>query len=497
MFSKVLIANRGEIACRVIRTCQRLGVRTVAVYSEADANALHVRQADEAHLLGPSPVSESYLNIDRIIEVAQESGAQAIHPGYGFLSENPRFAQACEDAGIRFVGPSVEAMQRMGDKVLARRLAQEAGLPLIPGTDTDVEDEEALEWAYQIGFPLMVKAAEGGGGIGIRVVQSPEGLEMVLQRARFLAQGAFGSSRMYMEKYLEKASHVEVQVLADSHGNALHLFERDCSVQRRNQKVVEETPCAKIDNNLRRQMTQAALALVRHIGYSNAGTVEFLVDAEGHFYFLEMNTRLQVEHPVTEMVTGVDLVEQQLRVAAGEPLSLRQADIIPHGHAIEARIYSEDPSTLMPSVGVVEDVIDPTGEHIRVDGALFPGYEVSPYYDSLMAKLIVWAEDRDRAIQRLCDALDAFTIRGVTANISLIQRAVTHADFANVTYDTGFLERLILEPSTDGTDKEIAAVIAAAVVALQARERQESVSRWRLRGRRHLMTSRLSSGVPW
>ena len=497
MFSKILIANRGEITCRIIRTCRRLGIATVAVYSEPEANALHVQMADEAHLLGSALPAESYLNIERVIEAAHRSSAEAIHPGYGFLSENPRFARACQQEGIQFIGPAAEVMERMGDKLLGRKLAEEAGLPLVPGTHVAIEDEEATARAKEIGFPLMVKAAEGGGGIGIRRVESPQEILKILDRVRFLAEAAFGSPRLYLERYIEDASHVEVQVLADTHGNAVHLLERDCSVQRRHQKVLEETPCVKIDAPLRSRMTEAALRLVRFIGYTNAGTVEFLVDNQGQFYFLEMNTRLQVEHPITEMVTGLDLVEQQLRVAAGEPLSFGQKEIDPKGHAIEARIYAERPSDLTPAPGVVRRVTEPKGRHIRVDSSLFPGHVVTPYYDPLLAKLIAWGEDRESALQRLSEALSAFVIEGVDTNIPVIQRVLLHPEFLQASYSGSFLERLLAEVASNGADKALAAAIAVAVALAREHQERQRPSPWRLQGRKELMRSRLNSGVPW
>lgn len=497
MFSKVLIANRGEIACRVICTCRRLGITTVAVYSEADAGSLHVREADEAYCIGSPPPSESYLNIRRIVRVAKKCHADAVHPGYGFLSENPRFARALEKAKIRFIGPTPEAISRMKDKVRARALAREAGVPIVPGTETEVSDRHALARAAEIGFPLLVKAAEGGGGIGMHVVEHPDALAAIMERARRTAKNAFGSGRLYLERYLPGASHVEVQVLADHHGNAIHLWERDCSVQRRNQKVVEEAPCPKLDRALRHRITEAALALVRHIGYTNAGTVEFLLDREGEFYFLEMNRRLQVEHPVTEMITGLDLVELQLRVAAGEPLPVQQGHIKRRGHAIEARIYPEDPETLVPMAGTVDEVVLPQGRGVRVDSALEPGYQVTTYYDPLLAKVIVWGTDREQAIKKLHRALDDFHVHGVPTNIPLVMRATGHPDFLNGVYTTGLLPRLLGQPSVDGFGPEMAAVIAAAVAVVQVQEAAVRPSPWKMQGRRQLMLGRLNGGVPW
>ncbi|MEX2599594.1 MAG: acetyl-CoA carboxylase biotin carboxylase subunit [Dehalococcoidia bacterium] len=494
MFSKVLIANRGEIACRVIRTCKRLGIASVAVYSDADERALHVRMADEAVRIGPPPASESYLKADAIIKAAKRVKADAIHPGYGFLSENPRFVQAVEKAGIAFIGPSAQIIQQMGDKVMARKLAQEAGVPVIPGTEGEVSDADAPAVAEEIGFPLMIKAADGGGGMGIRIVREMEELPEALARARAQAQGAFGSSRMYIERRVEYASHVEVQIMGDKHGNAIHLFERDCSVQRRNQKVIEETPCAKLSPEVRAAITESAVQLAKSIGYSNAGTLEFLLDADRqHFYFLEMNTRLQVEHPITEMVTGVDLVELQLRSAAGEELPLRQEDVHLTGAAIEARIYPEDPETLMPTAGKVLSITEPLGDHIRIDGSLYVGYEVQPYYEPMMAKLIVKAADRDTAIAAMHYALRDYEVEGVVTNMPLIQRILAQPAFANAEYDTGFLERLLSEPQTGG--KELIAAIALSLVLRQDQEARVMPSKWKMHSRRMTMVNRLSNGM--
>ena len=382
MFSKILIANRGEIACRIIRTCRKLGINTVAVYSTPDRDALHVREADEAYFLGEAPPQDSYLNYGKILNAASESGAEAIHPGYGFLSENPTFARLCQEAGVRFIGPGPEVMEKMGDKLLARKLARKAGLPVLPGTDEAVDDHQASERAWELGFPLMVKAAEGGGGIGIHVIESMDELIPLIERTRQVAASAFGSPRLYFERYLKDASHIEVQLIGDEHGHLVHLFERDCSIQRRNQKLIEETQAAKLSPKVRQKVCRWALKLGQKIGYTNAGTVEFLVSAEGQVYFLEMNPRLQVEHGVTEMVTGVDLVELQIRVAAGEPLPVVQKDIKSNGHAIEARIYPEDPDTFMPDAGSITELHLPSGDSIRVDSALFQGYQVALEYEA-------------------------------------------------------------------------------------------------------------------
>ncbi|MBI4201508.1 MAG: acetyl-CoA carboxylase biotin carboxylase subunit [Chloroflexi bacterium] len=466
LFSKILIANRGEIACRIIRTCHRLNIKTVAVYSEADAHALHVQQADEAVLIGPPPAAESYLNAATIIQAALETGAEAIHPGYGFLSENTAFVNACTSAGIVFIGPSVETMERMKNKAEARRLASEAGLPLLPGSTGAVDDTEAVAMAQEIGFPVMVKASQGGGGIGIRQVNTPEELPEALARARSLAESAFGSSQVYVEKFLEAPSHIEVQVLADHYGNAVHLYERDCSIQRRNQKVIEESPTVKLKRRRRNKMYEAALALVKHIGYTNAGTIEFLVDKDNNFYFVEMNTRLQVEHPITEMITGLDLVELQIRIAAGEHLPFDQGDIKRKGHAIEARIYPEDPTTLLPASGRLESLELPTGNHIRVDSAIFPGYEITTHYDSLMAKVIVWGKSRDKAIETLSKALNNFQLPDITHNIPLVQATLASEEFKKGTFTTLTLGKTVDQMRQTGAALSETERVAVAVTAL-------------------------------
>jgi acetyl-CoA carboxylase biotin carboxylase subunit len=494
MFERVLIANRGEIACRVIRTCKRLGIETVAVYSEADADALHVRMADQAIEIGDPPARDSYLRIDRIIGAAKKAKADAIHPGYGFLSENPAFAEAVAKEGIVFIGPSADVIRSMGDKTQARQLAQAAGVPVIPGTDGEIDDIEAIVEAQRIGYPLMVKAADGGGGMGIRVVEHEAALADALSGARAQAENSFGSRRVYLERRVDGASHVEVQVFGDAYGNAIHLFERDCSVQRRNQKVIEETPCAKIDEKTREALLKSAVELTRAIGYANAGTVEYLVSPSGEFYFLEMNTRLQVEHPITEMVTGLDLVELQLRVAAGEVLPLAQSDISARGAAIEARIYPEDPDTMLPTHGVVERLREPAGDYVRADSALYEGYEVLPHYEPMMAKLVVWGEDRDAAIARMKQAVMDYEIEGVVTNQPLVARVLSHSAFAKARYHNGFLEQLLSEP-TLGSGKELVAALAVAMALVQDREDAAQPSRWKLYGRRHSMLARLNGSV--
>ncbi|RME11219.1 MAG: acetyl-CoA carboxylase biotin carboxylase subunit, partial [Ardenticatenia bacterium] len=390
MFQKVLIANRGEIAVRIIRACQELGVRTVAVYSDADRKALHVRYADEAYHIGPPPPGESYLRIDKLIDVALRAGADAVHPGYGFLAENATFARAVAEAGLTFIGPSPEAIALMGDKVAARRSAERAGVPLVPGTKGGLSDEELIEAAHRIGFPVMVKAAAGGGGKGMRIVRTPEELPRAIQAARREAKGAFGDDSVYIEKLIEGGRHIEIQILADEHGNVISLGERECSIQRRHQKLLEEAPSPFVDEDLRRRMSETAVALAREVGYANAGTIEFLVDRDKNFYFLEMNTRLQVEHPVTELVTGVDIVKEQLRIASGRRLRYKQEDITMTGWAIEARITAEDPfNNFLPSIGVITRLQEPTGPGVRIESGVFEVFEVSLHYDPMIAKLVV------------------------------------------------------------------------------------------------------------
>jgi acetyl-CoA carboxylase biotin carboxylase subunit len=507
MFSKVLVANRGEIAARIIRTCRRLGIDTVAVYSDADADALHVGMADEAFRLGPAPPEQSYLDIETVLQAAEESGAEAIHPGYGFLSQNAACAQACSERGFVFIGPRPEVLELMRDKVQARRLAVEAGLSVIPGTEGTVSDEEALEAAQELGFPIMVKAAQGGGGIGIALVGNPQRLKAVLARSRRLAQAAFGSPDLYLEKHIEGSSHIEVQVVGDDHGNFLHLFERECSVQRRNQKVVEETPTEKLSGRRRSSLFQAALAFCRHIGYSNMGTVEFLFDSKGrNFYFLEMNTRLQVEHGITELITDLDLVELQLRIAAGERLRLKQKEVKTRGHSIEARLYAEDPETFLPSAGEVSRLVLPRGKGIRVDTWLYEGCEVTTYYDPLLAKVMAWAHTRRGAIKRLEEALDSLRVEGVKTNLETLKVVLSARSFRSGSYDTQLLAKLVprlkrrgrilagLEQSQD-QGRDVAAVIALALAMNGAPEPvRQPMSPWKAQGLYGQMMARTQ---PW
>ena len=516
MFNKILIANQGEIACRIIRTCLNLGISTVALYSEADRNALHVNLADDAWPIGEAPPQESYLDMDKILAAARDSGAQAVHPGYGFLSENAVFARRCQETGIRFIGPTPEVMEKMGDKLRARKLAKKAGLPVLPGTAQAVEDDEAEDRAWKLGVPLMVKALEGGGGIGIYVIKSMEGRTPIVQRTRQVATSAFGSPRLFFERHLKDESHIEVQIIADEHGRLIHLFERDCSVQRRHLKLVEESPAVKLTPKLRRRLCKLALKLGKHIGYTNAGTVEFLVAADGQAYFTEMNTRLQVEHGVTEMVTGVDLVEMQVHMAAGVALPVKQEDIQVMGHAIQAPVYPEDPVTLMPQIGEITDYDHPAGDRIRVDSALCAGYEVGLHYEPLLAKVMAWGETREDAAKNLLRALLCFRVEGITCNASLLRDILASADFAEATYHTGsvasWLEDGIvraLHPGVNGTtmkndkdhsDRDTAAAIAVAM-ALASKSAgafaTPAANQWRAYGRREQLQPRPQVSRSW
>ena len=442
LFGKILIANRGEIACRVVRTARRLGIATVAVYSEADRHALHVELAGEAWPIGPPAAQDSYLNISAILAAARNSGAEAVHPGYGLLSENAEFAEACAAAGVVFIGPPASAIRAMGSKAVAKALMQKAGVPLVPGYHGDDQDPGRLaEKAGQIGFPVLIKAAAGGGGRGMRRVDSVGDFAAALAAAKREAAAAFGDDRMLIEKCLERPRHIEIQIFADSHGDTVHLFERDCSIQRRYQKVLEEAPAPGLDPRRRRAMGKTAVAAARAVGYVGAGTVEFITDAES-FYFIEMNTRLQVEHPVTEMVTGLDLVEWQLRVAAGEALPRGQTDLELRGHAIEARLYAEDPERgFLPQTGTLQGLRFPPAEIARVDTGVRRGDVVTPFYDPMIAKIIAWGEDRAAALERLRRALAETAVLGVATNLGLLARVAAHPDFAAEAVDTGFIER--------------------------------------------------------
>ncbi|MCD8153553.1 MAG: acetyl-CoA carboxylase biotin carboxylase subunit [Clostridiales bacterium] len=432
MYDKILIANRGEIAVRIIRACREMGILSVAVCSEADRDALHARLADECICIGGGKASESYLNVEEVLSAALVTGAQAIHPGFGFLSENTQFARMCQECGIDFIGPSPESIERMGDKSRARETMTTAGIPVIPGTLTTVKDPaEAKKSADAIGYPVIIKAAAGGGGRGMRVVQRPEDFEDLFRLARQETAQAFGDDRMYMEKYLGDARHIEIQVLADRYGNTVYLGERDCSIQRRHQKMVEESPAVILDDELRAQMGETAVKAARAALYYSAGTIEFLVEPDGNFYFMEMNTRIQVEHPVTEMVTGIDLIKQMIRICAGEKLKYKQKDIRLQGHAIECRISAEDPEHgFSPCLGTVKNLHVPAGNQIRVDSCLYDGLVIPPYYDSMLAKVIVRGEDREEAIQKMQSALGEFIIEGVTTNLDFQYELVGSEAFA-------------------------------------------------------------------
>ena len=442
MFKKILIANRGEIALRIISACRELGIRTVAIYSEADRDALHVRYADEDVCVGPYPSAASYLNISAIVSAAEITEADAIHPGYGFLSENAYFAEILHDCNIAFIGPSPDAIRKMGDKSLARRTVAAAGVPTVPGSPGPVDSvDEALAFAKKAGYPVILKASAGGGGRGMRVARDERELSGAYETARNEAEKAFGNAEVYLEKYLENPRHVEFQVFGDSRGNIRHLGERECSIQRRHQKLIEEAPSAALEEGLRRRMGEAAITAAKSVAYTNAGTVEFLLDADGRFYFMEMNTRLQVEHPITEEVTALDLVKEQIAVAAGAPLSFADRDMTPRGHAIEFRINAEDPETFKPSPGRIAVFHPPGGLGVRVDTAAYQGYLIPPYYDSLIAKLIVWGRDRQEAIGRGRRALDFFVVEGIKTTIPLHRRILDDEDFIGGRLSTHFMER--------------------------------------------------------
>ena len=501
-----------------------MGIATVAVYSEADSGAMHTQMADQSVCIGGAAARDSYLSIDAVLDACRSTGAEAIHPGYGFLSENSELSRRCKTEGVVFIGPGEEVLNQMGDKLSARRVARKSGLPVMPGTEEPVSDDEAISKAWELGFPMMVKATAGGGGIGIHVVHSMEELEPIIERTRKTAQAAFADSSLFYERYLEGASHIEVQLIADQFGNVLHLHERDCSIQRRNQKLIEETPAsAKLPEEVRSQIGRLARQLGREVGYTNAGTVEFLVTPDGHFYFLEMNPRLQVEHGVSELLTGRDIVELQLQSAAGLAFTIMQRDIHASGHAIEARVYPEDPDTCLPNVGVVTDVHLPEGDNVRVDTALCVGYEVSLHYEPLLAKVMAWGPDRDAAIATLDSALAEFRLEGVKTNVPLLRDVLASPEFVSGGYHTGtlpdILERRLRDkdaqanghrnvsigtngmtsqgPASGMDPRALAAAIGvAAVYAAQGQGagRADSGSRWRTQGRRELFRSRLGSG---
>jgi acetyl-CoA carboxylase biotin carboxylase subunit len=499
MFKKILIANRGEIAVRVIRACREMGIATVAIYSDVDRAALHVRKADEAYHIGPPQASESYLRVDKILDVAKRSGAEAIHPGYGFLSENATFAQACADAGVKFIGPTPSSMEMMGSKTRARQEMEKAGVPLVPGTSRGLESpEEAERVAERIGYPVMLKASAGGGGKGMRLVHSRDELRSSLEATESEAQRSFGDSEVYVEKAIVNPRHIEIQVLADEHGNTVWLGERECSVQRRHQKVLEESPSPIVDADMRRRMGEVAVRVAHAAHYTNAGTVEFLVDQQKNFYFLEMNTRLQVEHPVTELITGLDLVHLQIRIANGEKLPFTQDDVQIRGHAIECRIYAEDPdNNYFPSPGKITLLLSPSGPGIRRDSGMYEGWTVPIDYDPLLAKLIGYGTDRQQAIMCLQRALHEYFVAGIKTNISLFQRILQDTDFQAGKLDTGYLDRLLDKekmPASEHAPGPAIAAIAAGLFALldsvsasskngSTGRSASAVSNWKQKGR--------------
>jgi acetyl-CoA carboxylase biotin carboxylase subunit len=496
MFSKVLVANRGEIAVRIIRACRELGIGTVAVFSEVDRNALHVRYADEAYLIGPAPSRESYLRADKIFEVAKKSGADAIHPGYGFLAEREDFAAKCADLGITFIGPKPSSIAAMGDKGKARATVIKAGIPVVPGTEAvgNMTDDDLLGTAPSIGFPLLIKATAGGGGKGMREVKNLEEMPTLLASARREAESSFGDGNVYLEKLVEGARHIEFQIMADSFGNVIHLGERECSIQRRHQKLLEESPSSFLDDDLREKMGSIAVKSAQAVDYVNAGTIEFLVDKERNFYFLEMNTRLQVEHPITEMVTGVDIVAEQLRIARGRQLSYTQEQIKQNGHAIECRINAEDPfNNFMPSTGRITHSLLPTGPGVRIDTGVFPGFEITPFYDPMIAKLIVWGETRGQAILRMRRALEEYRIVGVRTNIPFHQTLMDSHRFMGGQFDTRFVEeRFSMDDAIESrtANSEIAAILATLVAhqqselsAQRVQRNERDTSNWKWVGR--------------
>ncbi len=444
MIKKILIANRGEIAARIIRTCKKIGIETVAIYSEADEFAPYVKIADEGYLIGPPRVNESYMNMEKIIQIAKEADVCAIHPGYGFLSENSDFARKCKEANIIFIGPSAKIIEKMGDKITARKLMKQAGVPVIPGTEGAVKTiAEAKDSVKHIGYPVMLKASAGGGGVGLQTVTNEEELEKTFENNSKRAESLFGDGSMFIEKQLENARHIEVQVLADEHGNAVHLFERECSIQRRNQKVIEEAPATILSEKTRALMGEVSVKAVKELGYSNAGTIEFLVDSEEQFYFLEMNTRIQVEHPITEEITGIDLIEQQINIASGKTLTITQSDIVHNGHAIEARIYAEDPQNFFPSPGKITQYEEPVGKYIRIESSVRSDSNVTPFYDPMISKLIVTGESREEAILRLKEALGNYKIEGIKTNIPMLIRVVNHEQFKSGNTPTNFVQKFL------------------------------------------------------
>lgn len=499
MFKKILVANRGEIAVRVLRACREMGIATVSVFSDADRVALHTRYADEVHYLGPAPATESYLKIEKIIEVAKKSRTEAIHPGYGFLAENTDFAKACEAHGFVFIGPNSKAIELLGDKIASKKTMSKAGIPVIPGSDGAVEkEEEALAIAEKIGFPVLIKAAGGGGGKGMRVVRKKKDLVASMKQAIGEAQSAFGNPTIFVEKFLEAPRHIEFQILADNHGSVVHLFERECSIQRRHQKLIEESPSAIMTAELRKTMGEAAVKAVKASNYTNAGTVEFMVDENKNFYFLEMNTRLQVEHPVTELITGIDIVKEQFYIAAGRKLTLKQENIMMNGAAIECRISAEDPeNNFAPSTGRINELIEPGGPGVRFDSGVYEGFEVPIYYDPLIAKLLVWAPMRKDAIVRMKRALGETVIRGIKTSIPFHSLVMNNKNFLAGDYDTTFIDRLLGKISYRKENYEVAAIAAVIGKIMEEQRttttiaRQRSVvSNWKMFGRHSMMKRR-------
>jgi len=499
LFKKILVANRGEIAVRIIKACQEIGVKTVAIYSDVDKDAPHVHLSDESVCLGdPTPI-QSYLNIPKIIKIAKETEVEAIHPGYGFLAENPDFAQSCNDVGIKFIGPSADVISLMGDKIAAKTTMEKAGVPVIPGYHGDKQDNASLiKEGKSIGFPLLVKAAAGGGGKGMRIVHSKDKLEESIESAKRESKSAFGDDTVFLEKYIDKPRHIEFQILGDEHGNVIHLFERECSIQRRHQKIIEETPSPVMTSKLRKKMGEAAVAAAKAVKYSNAGTVEFMVDGDLNFYFMEMNTRLQVEHPITEMTTGVDLVKWQLRIANGMKIGIKQKDLSQRGHAIECRIYAEDPANgFLPSVGVLGKVESALGPNIRDDTGIYTGMEVTSYYDPMLSKLVVSAENREESINKMIWALSHYVVLGVTTNVPFLKQVLEHQEFKKGNITTHFIDNHFKDWTKAKKGLPIDAIISLAVYDSMHTKSQEivrykeidphspwkHVGRWRVGGR--------------
>ncbi|NCO55232.1 MAG: acetyl-CoA carboxylase biotin carboxylase subunit [Bacteroidetes bacterium CG02_land_8_20_14_3_00_31_25] len=499
MIKKILVANRGEIALRVMRTCREMGIKSVAVYSEADRNSKHVMFADEAYYIGKSPSNESYLVIAQIIEAARATHADAIHPGYGFLSEKAEFAERCEKEGIIFIGPSAYAMNTMGDKITARKTMLAAKVPVVPGTTEKLTDEnEALKIIEEIGLPAIIKASAGGGGKGMRLVKQKNEIKEAIRATKSEALAAFGDDTIYIERYIESPHHIEFQIIADKHGNTIHLCERECSVQRRHQKVIEETPSVIVSPELRKKMGETAVLAAKAVNYENAGTIEFLVDDKGNYYFLEMNTRLQVEHPITEAVIGIDLVREQINVANGLPLTYTQEQISQRGHAIECRVYAEDPDkNFMPSPGTIRNISEPQGIGVRVDGYVYSGYEIPIYYDPMISKIIVWAETRSAAINRMKRVLEEYKISGIKTSIGFMKRIMETPDFVNGQYDTHFIEKnndFLFDKNNFDTEIEDMAIISAFMEYLSGNmieefeEKDSKIELWKSYGR--LLNSR-------